>query len=90
MGSVAVVSSSFRIRHNVQIASTVHVALVDSQACAAEEIHDGAGFPTARHTLDEGVSPVQGGKVVDKAGIEDVPTVEIRRPTTDPRIEGVS
>src|SRR5467141_779231 len=71
---------------NVEVADSIQAALEDPQCCAAEEIHDRAGFPTTREPLYKGVLMFQGGQIINKAGIEDVAAIEIRRAATSPWI----
>ena len=74
------------ISDNVEVADSIQAALEDPQCCAVEEIHDRAGFPTTREPLYKGVLMFQGGQIINKAGIEDVAAIEIRRTATSPWI----
>ena len=81
-----VIGGPRRMLNNVEVADSIQAALEDPQCCAVEEIHDGAGFPTTSKPLYKGVPMFQGGQIINKARIEDVAAIEIRRAATSPWI----
>src|SRR5712671_3225625 len=72
--------------NNVEVADSIQAALEDPQCRAVEEIHDRAGFPTPHDPLYKGVLMFQGGQIINKAGIEDVPAIEVHWAATSPWI----